>query len=294
MDELTHMYDPLVECWNSNDIGVSPDLVFDEDRARIMLVCDGNIAMQEQEIFWYLGQYDEKELIYLVSDANYDYFVHSLDSAGENLFNSDSRMSDPFVDIRTVTGDISPKNMLLIWGALALSAWHQRAMFCEKCSHPLRSEGWGRRRVCGLGHVVFPRTDPAVIVGVMDSQQRLLVARNSRWQVGRISVLAGFVEPGETFESAVRREVREEVGVELDKVRYLTSQPWPFPGSLMAAFYGTTSDEEVRPDHQEIAEAFFITRQQLRERVALGELSLPPRVSIGRALIEHWLARNDE
>jgi NAD+ diphosphatase len=143
--------------------------------------------------------------------------------------------------------------------------------------------------VCEVdGSEHYPRTDPAVIMAVVDGDDRLLLGRQAAWPDGRFSTLAGFVEPGESLEQAVRREVGEEVGVEIGAVDYLGSQPWPFPSSLMLGFVAQAKTVEIDRGDGEIAEARWFTREGLRDDVRHGRVLLSPPVSIARRLIEHW------
>ena len=175
--------------------------------------------------------------------------------------------------------------------AVAISNWIGGTRFCHRCGEPLtlRSGGW--EMVCGRGHTVFPRVDPAVIMAVRDAEDRLLLARNGRWAPGRLSVLAGFVEAGEPLESAVAREVLEETGVVVDDVAYVTSQPWPFPRSLMLAFEGRTRarQEDVKVDGEELVFARFFSREEFSGALASGEIGLPTPTSVSARLIERWL-----
>jgi NAD+ diphosphatase len=142
--------------------------------------------------------------------------------------------------------------------------------------------------VCGAHH--FPRTDPVVIVRVVDGE-RLLLGRQASWPEARFSVLAGFVEPGETLEEAVRREVREESSLEVDEVSYVASQPWPFPSSLMIGFHAVADGgPEPRPRDGELAEVRWFERAELEAAAAgAADLRLPPPYSISRRLIDGWL-----
>jgi NAD+ diphosphatase len=186
--------------------------------------------------------------------------------------------------------------------AIALEQWHQRHPRCPRCGAPTdeRQAGWIRR--CpedGSDH--FPRTDPAIITVVHDGGDRTLLGRNAAWADGRFSTLAGFVEPGESLEAAVRREILEEVSVEVVDIRYVGSQPWPFPSSLMLGFAARVEGEQaVRPDDVEMAEAGWFTRAEVRHaaRCADGEATpdpsarlkgISPRLSISRWLIDRWL-----
>jgi len=125
-------------------------------------------------------------------------------------------------------------------------------------------------------------------MAVSDAAGRLLLARSPHWPAGRLSVLAGFVEPGESLEAAVAREVFEEVGVVVEQVRYLGNQPWPFPSSLMVGFTGRAVDTTLHLDQEEIVEALWVSRVELAEMVASGRFDISPTVSIARRMIEHW------
>ncbi|WP_338089040.1 NAD(+) diphosphatase [Phycicoccus endophyticus] len=147
--------------------------------------------------------------------------------------------------------------------------------------------GWVRRCPAdGSDH--YPRTDVAVIMAVVDDDDRLLLARGRGFRSGGMSVLAGFVEPGETLAAAVVREVGEEVGVEVEEVTYLGDQPWPFPSSLMVGFRARARSTALRLQEDEIAAARWFTRDELAAAVADGSLVIPGRVSIARRLLEHW------
>jgi NAD+ diphosphatase len=173
----------------------------------------------------------------------------------------------------------------------SLLAWHRRHGFCANCGAPTEPRDAGHERhcpACDAHH--FPRTDPVVIVRVTDDRDRLLLGRQGRWPEGRFSLLAGFVEPGETLEEAVRREVAEESGVELGEVSYIASQPWPFPSSLMLGFSALALRGDPAPGDDELAEVRWFEREEV-ERAARGEgeLALSPPYSIARRLIDAWL-----
>lgn len=175
--------------------------------------------------------------------------------------------------------------------AVALSNWHAGHTHCPRCGKPTApaNSGWTRRCPADESEH-FPRTDPAVIMAVLDPDDRLLLARHPSWPVGRLSVLAGFVEPGESLEMAVAREVYEEVGVHCREVRYLGDQPWPFPASLMLGFEARTEDPTLRLDGHEIAEAHWVSRADYRAKVASGEWTGGgTTLSISRRLIMRWL-----
>jgi NAD+ diphosphatase len=199
----------------------------------------------------------------------------------------------------------------LLTTAVALTQWHARAGFCPRCGEPTVPDpgGWSRR--CAQDHQEFPRTDPAVIVLVHDGADRMVLARQPVWAPGRYSVLAGFVEAGESMENTVRREMFEEVGARVDDIRYLGSQPWPFPRSLMIGFAARADpDQPLRPQDGEIEDARWVTRAAVRailqqsgwgagpEPVAdpdgtpvdTDRIVLPSSISIARRMIEGWAA----
>jgi len=174
--------------------------------------------------------------------------------------------------------------------ALALANWHETARFCGRCGAPTAITQAGWSRTCtGCAAEAFPRMDPAVIMAIIDGDDRILLGNSARWPSGRYSTLAGFVEPGESLEDAVRREVLEESGIVVGAVHYQASQPWPFPASLMLGFYGRAQSTHISVDREEIREANWFTRNELRAACANGEVTLPSNSSIARALIDGWL-----
>ena len=187
--------------------------------------------------------------------------------------------------------DVDPGWQEPVAAAVALVRWHAMSPHCERCGGSTLVDGGGVRRVCpSCGLLVFPRQDPAVIVAVLDPKDRLLLASHAAWPPDRVSVIAGFVEAGESLEQACWREVAEEVGVTLEAVSYVSSQPWPMPRSLMLGFVATTAQDTVHPDGDEIAWGRFWTRDEVRRAMGAAEIRLPGKGSIGRQLIESWLA----
>lgn len=197
------------------------------------------------------------------------------------------------VSVRVLAPLLDPDELSLAIHAVGLARWLASHRFCPRCGGALVSDESGHLRRCGGCRAEhYPRTDPAVIMLVTDPDDRALLARNPQWPPGRFSTLAGFVEPGETLEDAVRREVAEEVGVTIDRVAYLSSQPWPFPQSLMLGFRAEATGSELTPDPAEIAEARWFTREELRAASEDGSVVLPPpKVSISRWLVEQWYGR---
>ena len=181
----------------------------------------------------------------------------------------------------------------LIFHALGLAEWLWATRFCPRCGEPLSPRAAGHELACVHGHVQFPRTDPAVIMIVTHGEpgsenERCLLGRQAVWPEGRYSTLAGFCEPGETLEDAVRREVREESGVVVGEVEYFGNQPWPLPASLMLGFVGRAVSTEIEVDNDELEDARWFTRTEMRELAEAGTLLLPGGVSISRSLVEHW------
>ncbi|MGL4172656.1 MAG: NAD(+) diphosphatase [Actinomycetota bacterium] len=173
--------------------------------------------------------------------------------------------------------------------AVAMIAWHRAHTHCPRCGSPTDVRAGGYERHCPFdGSRHYPRTDPAVIMTVVDGTDRLLLARQASWPATRWSTVAGFVEPGETLEVAVRREVSEEVGITVGHVTYVGSQPWPFPSSLMIGFQATAVTQEITVDGSEIVAAQWFQRDQLVAEINGGTVQLPPRLSISRYLIEQW------
>lgn len=191
-----------------------------------------------------------------------------------------------------VIPQLSMAEAALYGGARSLVDWHDRHRFCARCgavTHPVKA-GWARRcGTCAAEH--FPRTDPVVIM-LAEYQGKVLIGRNPRFPAGRFSALAGFVEPGETIEEAVRRELWEECGVRTGRVDYLFSQPWPFPSQLMIACIAQAVGDELTLDLEEIAEAIWVSREDVRAALeeAEGAPFLPPSpVAVAHHMLRHWL-----
>lgn len=183
---------------------------------------------------------------------------------------------------------LSPRDAAIFTQALALANWHETHEYCSACGTLTLIEraGW-MRRCPSDNRELFPRTDPAVIVGVIDSKDRLLLGSQGSWEDNRFSVLAGFVEPGESLDAAVIREMQEEAGILVANPTFLGSQSWPYPYSLMLGFVAQHLSGAITPDGEEIVKLRWFTRDELKAEAS--RLLLPGKLSIARAIIEHWL-----
>ena len=189
-------------------------------------------------------------------------------------------------DVGSLLGDADAG---VVTTAIALANWHAAHPRCSRCGTPTDVAQAGWTRVCpNDGSEHFPRTDPAVIMAVTDPDDRILLGRQASWPERRFSTLAGFVEPGESLEAAVRREVLEEAGVVVGDVVYRGSQPWPFPASIMLGFRAYARTTDLHPDGTELAEARWLSREDFAADLESGGLLVPPSVSIARRLIEDW------
>jgi NAD+ diphosphatase len=219
-----------------------------------------------------------EQRIFLGVDADVPFFGVEVEEGDES-----------FRSLREIGMLLGARDTGLLVHAIAIANWHATHTHCPRCGAPTRMTSGGHTRMCDVdGSEHYPRTDPAVIMAVVDDDDRLLLGHQAIWPEKRFSTLAGFVEPGESLEHAVRREVAEEVGLEIGDVGYLGSQAWPFPASLMLGFVAHATTTEVHRHDGEIAEARWFTRDGLLDAVRTGEVLLSPPVSIARRLIEHW------
>jgi len=194
------------------------------------------------------------------------------------------------LDLRRALPLLDPIETEIAVMAAALTAWHRDEGFCPGCGRASQITAAGTARQCDhCRRELYPRTDPAVIVAVTDDQERLLLVHQAVWPPGRFSVLAGFVEAGESAEQAVHREAAEETGLKLNDLAYVASQPWPLPRSLMLAFSAHASATDLEVDGHEITQADWFSRHQLRAAVAAADIVLPGSASIAYRLISSWL-----
>jgi NAD+ diphosphatase len=190
---------------------------------------------------------------------------------------------------RDVAAGLTATSTALFVESSAIANWHAAHTHCPRCGTPTDVEagGWVRRCPADKSEH-YPRTDPAIIVTVVGADGRLLLGGGGPLDARNYSTLAGFVEPGESLEQAVVREIQEEVGVRVAACQYLGSQSWPFPASLMLGFTAVTEDTQATPDGVEVTRARWFSREELQEAVLSGEITISSRLSIARSLIEHW------
>jgi NAD+ diphosphatase len=231
-----------------------------------------------------------RRAVLLGSSGPHTYFALDLSDLDDATAHRPLAGRGDFVGLRRVGPMLDRFDGGLLAYARAMTRWHAQHAYCGACGATtvMLEAGFLRRCTnaeCGQQH--FPRTDPAVIVLVTHAD-RALLGRQAKWDATWYSVLAGFVEPGESLEQAVRREVKEEAGIPVGSVRYDSSQPWPFPSSLMIGFRAEALDESIRIGDDELEDARWFTRAGIDAALEAGELRLSPRTSISRHLIESW------
>jgi NAD+ diphosphatase len=262
-----------------------------DGRARVVRVHDSTVPLVAASMS--LALVSPAELTGPQAEEAAERYFLGVDPAGVPYF----AVAGPFVPgdtqraagFREIGSHLPDLEAGLFVHAVGLANWHARHRFCPQCGASTLPTAGGHVRLCtGCGAQQFPRCDPAVIMLVVDDDDRALLGHNPAWPPGRFSTLAGFVEPGESLEQAVTREVFEEVGVVVDDVRYEGSQPWPFPSSLMLGFKAHAVDPALRIDAVEITEARWFSRDELVDAGRRREVLMPSSVSIARWLVERW------
>ena len=258
-------------------------------QASVLLFSDEKFATEKDQLLFTAGQslgsyHDQSDYFLGVKDSK-PFFVRHL--------TSDHRLSNEFKTLREVGAFLSARDIGLAVHAQGLANWHKKHPRCAICGEKTVVVLAGAVRRCPADQSEhYPRTDSAIIVLVKDDQDRVLLGRQKVWPKNRFSTFAGFVEPGESFENCVTREVMEEAGVKLKEINYLGSQPWPFPASLMIAFEAiTTTPELARPDGEEIEEIRWFTRDEMKSAIAEKTLILPLEISVARQMIKAWYGK---
>lgn len=253
-----------------------------DPRSQVLVVSGEHLATKEPGQVRWLSTSDapEGEHIFLGEAEHVAYFGVIVERVAPELGPTSLR--------QVVLGSSSQQSGLAVH-AVGIAQWHRSHPRCARCGELTNIAQGGHVRLCpSCGAHHFPRTDPAVIMLVTDDQDRCLLGHQAAWPEGRYSTLAGFVEPGESLEDAVRREIHEEVGVEVGEVTYAGSQPWPFPTSLMLGFFAKATSTAIHVDGTEIAHARWFTRDEVSELSASEQVVLPGAVSISRWLVDTW------
>ncbi|GAA1132996.1 MULTISPECIES: NAD(+) diphosphatase [Microbacterium] len=276
------------------DLRAEPDVIERlraEETTRVVAVREGRVRVDRDGLLLVAPS--------TIADATWALLGRSSEGAaillaalGPEADTIDAAPDETWLGLRDLGARLGADDTELLIEALALGGWLRDAPFCPACGGgtELRQAGWSRRCLqCGREH--FPRTDPAVIVAVESADgERLLLGANANWAGRMYSCFAGFTEAGESLESTVHREIEEESGVRLSSLRYVSSQPWPFPRSLMLGFRAVVVDEnEARPDGEEIIDVRWFSRAEIGSALAgEGPVGLPGPASIARALIIAW------
>ena len=261
------------------------DAAWKDPRTRVLVVSDGHALVREDGLVFVSPEEAPAGTRFLLGE----------DADGVVYFGVSAPLGEPIANIRAASlrevGALLPdRDAGLLTHAVALANWHDTHTHCPIDGTPTVVGPGGHFTLCpkdGTEH--FPRTDPAVIMLVTDPDDRCLLARNAAWPGRRVSILAGFVDPGESAEQAVIREVAEETQIKVTNVRYVGSQPWPMPRSLMLGFRADApAGQDIVVDREEIAEAYWFSRDELVAAIKAREIALPPPVSIARQIIEQW------
>ena len=257
---------------------------------KVLTMCDTNqcttVALKKHEL---VHHFEYTTLpVYLGRRDDLHYFAVAVEEKVKKI--------GEFTDLRHVAALLSDEDAALCGYAQAILTWQNTHRHCGVCSAPTVAQQGGHILQCSdlaCAREHYPRTDPAIIV-LVEHGERALLGRKAGWPARRYSTIAGFVEPGESAEQAVVREVDEETGVEVIELRYHSSQPWPFPGSLMLGYRAQAGRHKIQLNDQELEEAIWLSRQELMDRMAHGNFLPPTKISISFRLIEDWFNSNSE
>ncbi|NQD37114.1 NAD(+) diphosphatase [Permianibacter sp. IMCC34836] len=260
--------------------------------ARVLGIFDDKLPMLAGELFRPLQEFSSRqraEAFFLGLYEGLPTFALALDEA-----NAGGYRDADFDDLRPRAGYLTAEHLAIACEAKALVHWHVHHRFCAGCGAPTEVREAGHSRHCpSCQRNHFPRTDPAIIVGVTHAD-KLLFGRGANWPAGRFGMIAGFVEPGESMEQAVAREVMEETGILIRNVQYVMSQPWPSPMSLMLAFFAETDDPQLTLHDKELEEARWLSRDELVTAVRNGSMKLPTRASVAYGLTKVWFEQRGD
>ncbi|HJO91803.1 MAG TPA: NAD(+) diphosphatase [Victivallales bacterium] len=292
LSQLSKPETKIIPVWNDKNLVSGIGNILIQPKA---VTCSGDIAAKFLKL--------SSDVVFLGLDKGTAYFTIDLSGYKQNeIINIIGECS--FVSLRNVRSILTQKDAKLLAYAKGILFNHINYRYCSKCGNITKSAEGGHVKVCSnpnCNNEIFPRTDPAVIMLVInksseDGIERCLLGNNVAWGKGVYSTLAGFVEPGESLEEAVKREVYEEVGIRLDKVIYQTSQPWPFPTSIMVGFLAYTDDSDIKVDKEEIRTAEWFSAEDLSTFGEWGDEASSHRLSskgsISRYLIDTWINEN--
>ena len=273
--------------------------------AKIIRVSNSKLATDGKSLL-FLSATEAEELIASKVFTSGDKYFLGIDTASKVAYfawdcdevglSAGETSTEGLASLRELGGTLDEFELGISMQATALSNWHRSHPHCSKCGAETKSTLGGSVRACVKDQSQHhPRTDSAVIVLVKDKDDRILLGHQPIWPDGRFSTFAGFLEPGETFEQCVEREVFEESGVKVNEIKYLGSQPWPFPASIMIAFSAVVDDPSTaKADGVEITEVRWFSRAELKSSVADGSLLLPPTISVARKMIAMWFGPGAE
>ncbi len=284
IDALNRMSEYRTKHEHLKEILKSPDSFF------VPILNQKNLITLKPEVNAVFLKYDDiKGLInnnYIFLGKYKTNYFFALDVIEESSFIIED--SYEFDDLRKIAPILNSEKAAILAYAKSMVYWRQRVMFCGKCGSETLLEDGGHKASCPkCNSLFFPQTDPAIIV-IVTNKERCLLARQAGWPSKRYSVIAGFVEPGESLESAVAREVLEETGLKIKNISYHSSQPWPFPGSIMVGFSAEAKTASITLHDKELEDAKWFSREEIIKKVKSKELKLSPGISISFRLIEDW------
>lgn len=228
-------------------------------------------------------------------DAAFEDDLDSRESSQESSVLEQAITRFDWVDLRAFAPHASSREVGQAVTMLSLANWQNSQHHCPSCGYPTETamSGWAQRCTNGgdNNRILFPRVEPAIICTVVDSKDRLLLQHNRTWKGNLFSISAGFVEAGENLEHACRRETEEETGIRIGEVKYLGSQPWPFPFSLMMGFKAQALSNNIHVDGDEVNAARWVTRDEFTNLMVTGEIEVPGKATIARVMIEEWYGR---